>query len=701
MPLTVKEDDPPDEPFEVPLVKEGELPDEPKGGIIAWRKSHLTKDSQEDDLPKELFGGHTVKRTNLSVNRKEKIPFRKGPAFPLLVTLLVLISFQKAFAEPILQWIFPIGGQRGTTLQVEIHGRGLEKIAGVFFTGQGIRAKVLPPALDPQGKPRPENSEVRWLELSIGPSAPLGIQHLRVYDATGVSNPKFFYVGQWPETFEKEPNDDLETAHKITLPVTINGQISQNTDIDCFRFKAQKGQELALETYAQRLISNMGDSWLKGFLEVLNSRGKVLAFNEGRFHWDCALHFKAPEDGEYIVRFRDLQYRGSPSASYRLTLGQIPHSLAVYPAGGKRGTKVKVEFIGINLGAHPTTFIEIPEDTEEPFPIRLETPGGITNEVLFTPGDLPETLEAEPNNTPQQAQSVSPPLTINGRIQEAGDKDLYRFHGEKDQHLIFQVIAWNISSPLDSFITLYNSQGKPIAENDDAREKDSLLDIRLPEAGDYLLEIRDLDERGGPDFVYRLMITPPPADFKLFAAPDRLKLPSKGTASLEVRVQREWGFNGEVQVRVEGLPLGITATPSVIPEGQERTTITLTCTPSFDSPAPISFYAKVIGEATIGGRKVVHTARSQETYNIQGTAFTRELIGPIVVVGEVSSASLTTQVPHLERKGGENHSLFAIHSSCFRFAFLQPILLPPILVTHRFLSSYPNSLGAGTLPSSS
>ncbi len=597
--------------------------------------------------------------------------------------------------------MFPIGGQRGTTFQVEIHGSGLEKIVGVFFTGQGIQARVLPPTLGPDGRPKPENSEVRRLELSIAPSAPLGIQHLRVYDATGVSNPKFFYVGQWPEITEKEPNDEPATANRVTLPVTINAQVSRNTDIDCFRFKAQKGQEIALETYAQRLISNMGDSWLKGFLEVLNSQGKVLASNEGRFHWDCLIYFKVPEDGEYIARFRDLQYRGSPSASYRLTIGQIPHSLAVYPAGGKRGTKVQVQFIGINLGKHPTALIEIPEDAEGPFPIRLETPQGATNEVLFDPGNLPETLETEPNNTLQQAQPITPPLIINGRIQEAGDKDLYRFHGEKDQHLIFQVIAWNINSPLDSFITLYNTQGKPIAENDDARERDSLLDVRLPETGDYLIEIRDLDERGGPDFVYRLMITPPPADFKLFVTPDKLKLPLKGTASLEVRVQREWGFNGEVQVQVEGLPLGITSTPSVIPEGQERTTITLICDPSFNPSLPIPFYAKVTGEATIGGKKIAHIAHTQETYNIQGTAFIRELIGPIVVVGEASSASLNTQVPNLERKGGENHSLSTVPSTRFSFAFPKIIPSPPILVNDRSPPSHSSSLGAGTLPPSS
>ena len=47
--------------------------------------------------------------------------------------------------------------------------------------------------------------------------------------------------------------------------------------------------------------------------------------------------------------------------------------------------------------------------------------------------------------------------------------------------------------------------GKELESNDDAAGKDSRLEWTAPEAGEYLVLVRDLNNRGGPEYVYHLV----------------------------------------------------------------------------------------------------------------------------------------------------------------------------------------------------
>jgi len=64
-----------------------------------------------------------------------------------------------------------------------------------------------------------------------------------------------------------------------------------------------------------------------------------------------------------------------------------------------------------------------------------------SNPKPFEIGDLPESLETEPNDTSATANPITVPLTINGRIGRPKDIDVFAFKSDKDQHLICEINA--------------------------------------------------------------------------------------------------------------------------------------------------------------------------------------------------------------------------------------------------------------------
>ncbi|HEV2494219.1 MAG TPA: hypothetical protein VG204_14225 [Terriglobia bacterium] len=81
-------------------------------------------------------------------------------------------------------------------------------------------------------------------------------------------------VGNEPEVAEQEPNDSPAEAQNISLPVTINGHIDGGVkrggtpDQDYFRFKATRGERLAVEVAASRLGSS-----LDSVIEIVDAGG--------------------------------------------------------------------------------------------------------------------------------------------------------------------------------------------------------------------------------------------------------------------------------------------------------------------------------------------------------------------------------------------------------------------------------------------
>ena len=90
--------------------------------------------------------------------------------------------------------------------------------------------------------------------MEAGDKAP-GIYPLSVRQGDMTSNPVPFAVDTLPECLEKEPNDSLQTAQPVTLPVIVNGRIDRPGDWDVFRFEGRAGEQIVAEVLARRLES--------------------------------------------------------------------------------------------------------------------------------------------------------------------------------------------------------------------------------------------------------------------------------------------------------------------------------------------------------------------------------------------------------------------------------------------------------------
>ena len=225
-------------------------------------------------------------------------------------------------------------------------------------------------------------------------------------------------------------------------------------------------------------------------------------------------------------------------------LGAGPSLKRLDPPGAQRGTAFTLTLVGSRLqGAEivsnlPGTFTPLtvsgqgagPGKTEEKQPflvelskeasiglytLRLRSPEGLSNALLFSVGALPEVSEEESrqpvhqalNNSAEGSQPLQLPATVNGTL-SGPDRDFFRFEGRKGQRLVVEVEARRAGSALDPVVRLLTAEKKQIAISNDAHGMgvDCRLDISLPESGHYYLMVHDARFSQQEQNFYRLKI---------------------------------------------------------------------------------------------------------------------------------------------------------------------------------------------------
>ena len=86
--------------------------------------------------------------------------------------------------------------------------------------------------------------------------------------------------------------------------------------------------------------------------------------------------------------------------------------------------------------------------------------------------------------------------------------DFYKFSAKKGQTFDFHCYARRLGSPLDPVLVLTNATGGGLISNDDAIGPDSYFRYTIPGDGEYVLYVHDHLKKGGPNYFYRLEITP-------------------------------------------------------------------------------------------------------------------------------------------------------------------------------------------------
>jgi hypothetical protein len=498
----------------------------------------------------------------------------------LVVSVLWISAMPATAASPSLGAIRPVGGQRGTEIEVTLSGARLGDAKEIIFYQPGITTLALTKVDDNNVKAK----------LKIAPDAPLGLVDLRVRTASGISELRTFSIGALKELSEVEPNNDFAAPQAIPMNVTVTG-VADNEDVDYYAVSAKKGERISAEVEGMRLGITLFDP----YVAILNAkRFELASSDDAALIWqDGFASILAPEDGKYIIQVRESAYAGNGSCIYRLHVGNFPRSTGVMPAGGKLGEKLQVHWIGDPAG-DATTEVTLPTIDVPNFGLSPRDSRGVSpypNSFRLT--TLGNVIEKEPNDDQAHATPFAAPMALNGIIEKPGDVDHFVFAGKKGATYDFRLFARQIRSPLDSVMYLGKKGAGAAVGNDDAVGPDSYFRFSCPEDAEYALWVVDHLGKGGPDYVYRIEVSPVEPRLDLSTNAEQIPL---GTGPMAVSVPRgnrqailvlgsRADFGGDLNLSVKDLPPGMAMQAPVMAASQ--------------AVVPVLFTAKA--DAPLGG----------------------------------------------------------------------------------------------------
>jgi mono/diheme cytochrome c family protein/sugar lactone lactonase YvrE len=393
-------------------------------------------------------------------------------------------------AKPEITRLEPRGVQSGTTAKIKITGKNLAGLKEVKFASAGLAATV--GEVDPKGV----SAE---LTISVDAKVPRTQIDLSVVTPSGESEKKKLAVDYLPQIVVAQPGQ-LTTLEK--LPINIWGTLAATGQQDSFRFAAKKGETIVFDLAARRVESKA----VTPRLEILNDEGKLIAANNGLDSGsDPFIAFAAPRDGQYTARILEVTLEGSPDHAYRLTAGVLPYVTGWWPLSVPANQESMVHLVGHNL-TKDTVMVKAGAEGDVLLPLDSDDyRSRVTMKVAVSP--LPELLEQEPNNTPDRAQRLITPASVNGRLAVPGeiegvDIDLYRFDAEKGQQFVIETRAAMAGSPADTKIEVLDAKGEPVPHLLLQATKDSWLTLRSTDSNAPGIRLGQFAEMELNDYMY-------------------------------------------------------------------------------------------------------------------------------------------------------------------------------------------------------
>ncbi len=304
------------------------------------------------------------------------------------------------------------------------------------------------------------------------------------------------------------------------------------------------------------------------------------------------LDFTAPEEGRFVIKVHELTFKGGPAYYYRLAVWEQASGAPIVRQSSTRS---------VNSFSWPPT--------------------GLSEQAKIA--------EAEPNNDGRGAQRISLPCDLSGAFYPAADVDVFEFEARQGDEWWIEVASErlglstdpcghrpargpdfgrgtdtrptrrrpelnDIPSPVKVSSNGYAYDGPPY----NAGAADILGKLVIPQDGLYRIQMSDLfgGTRNDPGNSYRLVIRRAAPDFALVAWALHMELRNGdrnalskpiavrrgATMALEVVAFRRDGFDGDIELSMDGLPDGVTAQGLKIPAGQARGILLVTA----DQTAP-------------------------------------------------------------------------------------------------------------------
>lgn len=585
--------------------------------------------------------------------------------------------------------VFPPGSKQGSSVEVTVTGQDLDDLTGLHFSNPLITAKA--------------GSAGNKFIVTVPAQTPAGIYDVNAIGRDGVSNPRAFVVGSENEVVAKAGNTSMEKAAAIAIGETINAVCEANA-VGYYKLALKKGQRVFAQVSAREIDSRMEPSILLadsgGNDRVISRRGELIDFRapaDGDYYLKV-YDFTYRGGAEFFYR---LSVSSGPHIDFIFPPAGLAGSKSRYTIFGRNlpgGSPVSERFSGgvaleqlavdIELPADPQNagadFSYVPSSASllDGFEYRLTTPQGVSNPVRIGFAAAPVVVRdsAVGGASETKVQKVAVPCEVAGRFWPRSEAQVFGFDAPANSVFWIEVISNRLGNPTAPFLLVQRvgkdeKGGEKITDvqevyespaNAGGREfatssRDPAYRLETKEAGTYRVTLRDLfttpAEEGA--LVYRLSIRKEAPDFRLVAFPASpvLEKDSKdapistpllrrgGVTPIEVVALRQDGFAGEIELKVEGLPSGVSCAPVMIAPSANSATLMLTA--SDDAPAGFAAL-KISGVSKLGGAELKRAARygtvASSEYNKQDKVVdvssrrARELY--VSVLGEPSPLSI-------------------------------------------------------------
>ena len=343
-------------------------------------------------------------------------------------------------------------------------------------------------------------------------------------------------------TNEVEPDTDPATLTAVDTPTALNGILQANGDVDWFKIKGKKDQQLDFTVYGRRILRSPLDSWL----EIHKVGGGRLAANDDAGGPDSVQTFKFPEDGEYLVAVRDQLNEGSPFHAYRIEVAPAEKSL-----------NMTID----ELERYTSQVLEVPQGSRMAVLLR-------TNRKNFG-GDLGLRMENAPAGTELVTASVA-----------------------ANQSFIPMLIRAAADAPIDGSLTSLIGETLP----DGAGVKGNFSQRTMLVRGQNNVDM------WGHDTNRMALAVTKAVPFDIEVIQPQVPLVTNGSATLVVKAKRKEGYKEPIRLRVLYSPGGVSASGSTeIPGDKDQVEVPITANskPAFGSyPITVLARAKNINATT-------------------------------------------------------------------------------------------------------
>ncbi|MGL4555248.1 MAG: PPC domain-containing protein [Gemmataceae bacterium] len=285
------------------------------------------------------------------------------------------------FADPLVAVTFKADGEYVVQVRDSKYDGDPRWVYALMIDSGPHPTHVFPPAAR-AGAPVTLEAVGTGLTARLTAPASPGVHEVVLDTAKGKSAPVPLIVSALPQAVEAEPNDDPARATRLALPCGINGRVGKPGDVDHYTFAAKKAAAVRFEVKARRFGTRLLSS-LDSVIDVLNSRGAVLATSDDLNGKDAALAFTPPADGDYVLRVRDLNGKGGPTAVYHVEAEPVSPDFTLKVDGDKAM---------IGPGGSAAWYVQLTRLGGFTGPVKIDVKGlpqGVTvNPLTVAPGQV-------------------------------------------------------------------------------------------------------------------------------------------------------------------------------------------------------------------------------------------------------------------------------------------------------------------------